>query len=166
MRVRLIKPIGERIRVLLKNKSTHNFKTIFPLGTELHSSIVEESKDYATLMLLKKVGWGLITVYNTESGKPEPGDMFWQTPYPKSFAWDNLEGDELHVICPNGMEWNIDSRAINCTMKNDRTHRCWVRTGIPPNITVGKKGGPTCSAGAGSILIGDYHGFLRNGNFT
>jgi hypothetical protein len=50
-------------------------------------------------------------------------------------------------------------------MPDDGEHRCWVRHGEPPRITVDKNG-PTCQAGAGSILAGDYHGFLRDGAFT
>lgn len=75
--------------------------------------------------------------------------------------WDNQTEPPLHVVTPAG-EWNIDSRARNCTMPEERTHRCWVRTGTPPKITVGKNGF-TCGAGAGSILLGSYHGFLRDG---
>jgi hypothetical protein len=32
-------------------------------------------------------------------------------------------------------------------------------------VTVGKSGN-TCAAGAGSIAVDGYHGFLRNGSFT
>jgi hypothetical protein len=56
-------------------------------------------------------------------------------------------------------------RASNCTMPNDMLHRCWVRHGNPPMITVDKNG-PTCGAGAGSILSGNWHGFLRNGELV
>lgn len=74
-----------------------------------------------------------------------------------------VDGPQLMVICPNGSPWNIDSRASNCTMPYDYSHRCWVRTGTPPKVTV-DKGGHTCAAGAGSIMaygprdVGDYHG--------
>lgn len=78
--------------------------------------------------------------------------------------WDNQYDPPLHVSTPGG-DWNIDSRASNCTLKNDRLHRCWIRHGAPPNITV-DKAGRTCSAGAGSIQAGTYHGFLRNGQLT
>lgn len=71
----------------------------------------------------------------------------------------------LYAICPNGYPWNIDGRASNCTMPEDNKHRCWVRHGEPPEITVDKNG-YTCAAGAGSIQAGDYHGFLQNGHFT
>lgn len=71
------------------------------------------------------------------------------------------DGKALAVITPGG-SWYIDSRASNCTMPNDTKHRCWVRHGAPPNITVDKNGN-TCAAGAGSIACGGYHGFLRAG---
>lgn len=70
----------------------------------------------------------------------------------------------LAVKTPGG-EWSIDSQSSNCSMPDDRKqekHHCWVRSGTPPDVTVGKDG-PTCSAGAGSIQCGNYHGFLRNG---
>lgn len=78
--------------------------------------------------------------------------------------WDNQYDPPLMVTTPGG-DWNIDSRASNCTLKNDRKHRCWIRHGVAPNITV-DKAGSTCSAGAGSIQAGDYHGFLKNGSLT
>lgn len=76
------------------------------------------------------------------------------------------DGRCLIVKLPNGRDWIIDSRASNCTKPEDTTHKCWPRSGTPPNITVGKEFGNTCSAGAGSIMSGDYHGFLRNGYLT
>jgi hypothetical protein len=80
------------------------------------------------------------------------------------------DGHCLCVVCPGGGEWMIDGPASNCTMKEDRGpyathHRCWVRTGEPPTVTVGKAG-RTCAAGGGSIQARDYHGFLQNGVFT
>jgi hypothetical protein len=71
----------------------------------------------------------------------------------------------LAVVLPNGYLWDIDGRASNCTMKDDKQHRCWVRHGEPPTITV-DKAGPTCKAGAGSIKVDGYHGFLKNGVFS
>jgi hypothetical protein len=79
--------------------------------------------------------------------------------------WKGPDGRSLMVKCPGGHEWSVDSRASNCTMRDDNEHRCWVRHGEPPVITVDKNG-LTCQAGAGSILTGNYHGFLRNGQFT
>jgi hypothetical protein len=74
-------------------------------------------------------------------------------------------GPQLEVILPDLTPWNIDSRAHNCTMPADFDHRCWVRHGEPPAITVDKNG-LTCAAGAGSIQSGGYHGFLRDGRLV
>lgn len=74
------------------------------------------------------------------------------------------DGKSINVMTPGG-PWCIDQRASNCTLPQDNVHRCWVRHGEPPEITVDKNGN-TCAAGAGSILIGKYHGFLRNGHLT
>lgn len=88
--------------------------------------------------------------------------------------WMLQEGSELHrgpddrclaVRLPNGLDWIIDGPAANCSLPQDRLHKCWVRHGTPPDVTVDKDG-RTCSAGAGSIQAGSYHGFLRNGVFT
>ena len=80
--------------------------------------------------------------------------------------WKGADGRCLVVICPDGTEWTIDGTASNCTRPGDHDHRCWPRYGEPPNVTVDKNAGPTCSAGAGSILVPGYHGFLRGGRFT
>ena len=76
----------------------------------------------------------------------------------------NRRGPDNHILyvkTPGGL-WNVDSRANNCTLPEDNEHRCWVREGTPPNVHVSKNGN-TCGAGAGSILCGSYHGFLRHG---
>lgn len=78
--------------------------------------------------------------------------------------WKGPDGRVLMAKTPGG-EWCIDSRASNCTLPNDDEHRCWIRHGIPPEITVDKNG-KTCAAGGGSIVSGNYHGFLTNGYFT
>jgi len=102
-----------------------------------------------------------------------PG-MMWNAPWRLSFEKNQVDGKYLCVICPDGLEWDIDSQARNCTMKTDNVHKCWIRHGTPPIITV-DKAGLTCGAGAGSIQtyghkdgkdFGSYHGFLRNGEFT
>lgn len=109
------------------------------------------------------------THYDTPSGDLEPGCLYWDHSLPDDYYWDNQNGPSLCAVLPEGSYWNIDSRASNCTMKDDRTHRCWVRTGEPPNIHVGKDG-HTCQAGAGSILVNqgtpsEWHGFLHHGEF-
>ena len=90
-----------------------------------------------------------------------PGAMiraFWLEDMP---SMTGADGTSWKVMTPGGI-WSIDSEASNCTRKNDTTHKCWCRHGVAPNFTVNKSGN-TCSAGAGSIMIGGYHGFLRNG---
>lgn len=78
----------------------------------------------------------------------------------------------LHAVCPNGQHWDIDSRASNCTRREDNVHRCWVRHGDPtqPHTVHVDKNGDTCAAGAGSIIVNAkqpaYHGFLHNGRFS
>jgi hypothetical protein len=83
-------------------------------------------------------------------------------------AWRGPDGIAYAVRCPNGQVWHVDGRAANCTLPDDRVHKCWVRHGDPRecHVTVDKTGGPTCAAGAGSIQAGDYHGFLRDGVLT
>lgn len=76
-------------------------------------------------------------------------------------AFTGPDGKRLFVKTPGG-DWCIDWRASNCTLPLDNEHRCWVRHGVPPEVTVDKNG-HTCAAGAGSIVCGHYHGFLRNG---
>ena len=88
-------------------------------------------------------------------------DAWWMPDY-----WRGPDGIALMVKCPNGHEWHVDSEASNCTRKGE-PHECWVRHGDPrqANLTVDKNG-DTCAAGAGSILAGDYHGFLQAGVLT
>jgi len=95
-----------------------------------------------------------------------PGAM-WNADW-MSGIWQGDDGRCLVVKLPNGSDWVIDSQASNCTMPDDhdqKRHHCWIRHGEPPLITVDKEG-VTCGAGAGSIQSGDYHGFLRNGEFS
>ena len=108
-----------------------------------------------------------------------PGSVYsakWLEPtkkYPHSWAI-GPDGLALHAVCPDGRHWHIDGIASNCTMPEDngskgpRQHYCWVRHGDPrhPSTLHVDKNGPTCQAGAGSIMTGTYHGFLHNGGFT
>ena len=96
-----------------------------------------------------------------------PGAMWYCTWYCRDdgiFHWGMGFQPEppLSVRTPGG-DWLIDGRASNCTLPDDTIHRCWPRTGEAPHITVSKSLGNTCSAGGGSIISGDYHGFLRDG---
>lgn len=59
--------------------------------------------------------------------------------------------------------WHIDSRANNCTMPEDKEHRCWCRHGTVGETVHVDKVGNTCAAGAGSIGVPGFHGFLHHG---
>lgn len=92
-----------------------------------------------------------------------PGAM-WYADWLDQFHRPQLEHN-LVVKLPDGTDWQVDSQATNCTMKDDwkqERHHCWVLQGEPPNVTAGKDG-PTCGAGAGSIQSHAYHGFLTDG---
>lgn len=79
----------------------------------------------------------------------------------------SMMGDDgrcLIVRCPDGHDWMIDARCRNCTLPQDNLHHCWVRHGKPEDGTLHvDKAGNTCSAGGGSILTGNWHGFLHGG---
>ena len=119
-------------------------------------------------------GSGTHRVYDTPDGELHPGDLYWAdwahtvnddgTVFCHD-GWTNCDGRHLHAVCPNGCHWDIDSRASNCGLPGDTEHRCWIRSGEPPNVNVDKNG-RTCSAGAGSIVCSDYHGFLTAGAFS
>lgn len=108
----------------------------------------------------------------------EVGDMYFSTwkhcndadPTVCSFdGWTNCDGRHLHVCTPNPhgdsvVEWDTDSRANNCGLRDDMLHRCWVRTGVPGVDPVHiSKDGLTCNAGAGSIQTSVWHGVLVHG---
>ena len=82
-------------------------------------------------------------------------------------SWRGSDGLHLMVKLPTGHEWCVDSQASNCTKPGDEVHKCWVRHGDPKtgNVHVDKNGN-TCQAGAGSIAVPGYHGFLHNGFLT
>jgi len=95
------------------------------------------------------------------------GAMWDATWYDDDPAYTGADGITLVVRTPGG-SWNVDGEASNCTRKGDRSHKCWVRHGDPrkPETLHVDKNGNTCSAGAGSILCGNYHGFLHHGELT
>lgn len=90
-----------------------------------------------------------------------PGAMWYADWYAEHERWHGPDGRSLWVMTPGG-EWCVDGVASNCTNRADMKHKCWVRHGTPPDITVDKDG-LTCKAGAGSIMVGGYHGFLHGG---
>lgn len=93
------------------------------------------------------------------------GAMYYADWYSDIPSWTGPDGKALICIVPKNHPWHIDGRCSNCTRPEDSVHKCWVRHGVPPNITVDKDG-DTCSAGAGSILTKDWHGFLRGGELV
>lgn len=95
------------------------------------------------------------------------GAMWFADWYLPSFK--GPDGHVLVVRTPPDHDWIVDSRCSNCSLPDDNDHYCWVRHGVPPDITVDKNG-RTCSAGAGSLGVWNkdktgyvWHGFLRNG---
>lgn len=92
------------------------------------------------------------------------GAMYYVSAKNQQYYRPGPDGRTLFVVTPGGT-WTPDSRASNCGRPEDDTHYCWVRHGVAPMITVDKKG-DTCIAGAGSIMIGGYHGFLTKGKLT
>lgn len=113
-----------------------------------------------------------IVSYSHQYWDPEKDEVYFLKDAPVGAMWDAtwyhgvdyLTGPDGHsyMVRTPGGDWCIDSKASNCTRKDDNVHKCWVRHGEAPNLTVDKNGN-TCSAGAGSIQCGNYHGFLRNG---
>jgi hypothetical protein len=83
-------------------------------------------------------------IYDTPSGRPEPGNLFW-TPWMhddrKCWRWENCNDPRGHLYCvlPDGHPWDIDGRASNCTMPEEKTHRCWVRHGDPDKGEAGPR---------------------------
>lgn len=94
-----------------------------------------------------------------------PGAMWFAWWLERVKTWCGPDGRALIVRLPDGRDWHIDSRASNCTMPEDTEHRCWVRHGEVPKITVDKDGN-TCKAGKGSIKTASWHGFLIDGVLT
>ena len=102
-----------------------------------------------------------------ETTKLPPGALFAQRRGGRQGA------DGLSIVCivPYGRDgcadkttwWRIDSRATNCTMPEDGEHRCWVRHGTVGEAVHVDKNGNTCGAGAGSIAVPGFHGFLHHG---
>ncbi len=95
-----------------------------------------------------------------------PGDWFvWHhSDNDRCPDWDNCV-DLIFVVLPCRCLFSCSHRASNCTLPNDRLHRCWVISGSLPNITL-SKAGLTCAAGAGSIGHEHWHGFIQNGQLV
>ena len=103
----------------------------------------------------------------------QAGDAYYVPCEGQCHLWDNCGGLHLYVVLPKDSDgdqhhWCVDGRCSNCTLKEDRVHRCWVRHGDPaaPGSLHVDKAGVTCQAGAGSILVGGWHGFLHRGRLV
>ena len=98
-----------------------------------------------------------------------PAGALWYADWLPVDRWKGPDGKTLVCKTPGG-EWIIDGVASNCTMPDDADHRCWMRHGTPPDISVDKNPEPpfthTCAAGAGSIQAGSWHGFLTGGELV
>lgn len=110
-------------------------------------------------------------IYRDASGRELPlrelpaGAVYNASWYPHDMQ--GPDGRSLMVVLPGGLTWCIDGEASNCTRRNDHTHKCWVRHGRPEDGTLHvDKRGNTCSAGAGSISVPGYHGFLHHGHLV
>jgi hypothetical protein len=126
----------------------------------------EDQWQYKVTRLYRRSDTGeLLTLRDAPVGAMWNADWMLEGVPPESNRWRGPDGHCLVVRTPGG-DWTVDGRASNCTMPGDDTHKCWVRHGVPPLVTVSKQGGPTCAAGAGSILSGSYHGFLRDGQLV
>lgn len=113
----------------------------------------------------------MLQIYRRTDTNEEIEDRSWPIGAMRDlwWMWDAYKGADGLCVCiqtPDG-EWIIDSRASNCTLKQDNVHKCWVRHGDPKTGDLHvDKSGVTCSAGGGSIQCGNYHGFLHNGYLT
>lgn len=136
------------------------------LGPELPEVHYERCwPPYNSIIGWRRVDTGDVRKHTHDFGV---GAMWFAKWMPKNWTWENETEAHLIVCCPNGdstRDWDIDSRCSNCGKPEDKLHRCWVRHGISPEITVDKNG-LTCSAGAGSILLPKWHGHLRNGELV
>jgi hypothetical protein len=79
-------------------------------------------------------------------------------------SWCGPDGRSIICRVPKMHDWQIDGTCTNCPRPNE-PHKCWIRHGTPPMLTVDKNG-DTCAAGGGSIQTKDWHGFLRNGELV
>ncbi len=98
-----------------------------------------------------------------------PGAMFLQPVGPGGLACYHQPKCDAHlvVMCPSDpvYMWHVDGPS-ECAWRGNLSHRCWIRYGSPPDVTVTKG---SCPGGAGSISTrprgqpGRYHGFLYRG---
>jgi hypothetical protein len=92
-------------------------------------------------------------------------------------GWINIGPDGLALVVAvpvlgtdgkwRARDFMPESRAKNCTRKDDGEHHCWVRHGdARRNQCHLDKNGNTCRGGAGSIVSNGWHGFIHHGFIT
>lgn len=121
-------------------------------------------KNMATgeVKVLDELPFGACYVANKD---PKTGEI------EKDSYWTGHDGLSIVCVTPRTApadpsksgQWYIDSMANNCTKKDDKVHRCWVRHGTVGDPLHIDKSGNTCAAGAGSIQHAGWHGYLKNG---
>jgi hypothetical protein len=122
--------------------------------------------DTFTPHLYRRVDNGITTTLRDAP----PGAMWYAdwVIYRQDQGW--FVGPDGHCLMIRGFygrDFCPDQRARNCTLPDNDEHKCWVRVGEVPNITIGKTGGRTCGAGAGSFFFTDaWHGFCENGELV
>jgi hypothetical protein len=139
----------------------------------------DDPKQYFTEHLYRRVGTGELYTLHTA-----PVGAMW---YAESFNewYSNKKGPDGRSLvvrtpggdwCPDDRASNCDSPCANCRVPykqhaaqgcgsycdSQPAHKCWVRHGEAPNVTVDKNG-HTCGAGGGSYEANGWHGFLQNG---
>jgi len=139
---------------------------IHPWPTECACGYKFTDKDHRqvfTQHLYKNEAGAVMTIRDAPPGAMWFAD--WMIHDPKQTWYRGPDGHCLMIKGFYGDEFCPDGRASNCGLPNDDNHKCWVRVGTVPNITIGKQGGPTCNAGAGSFFFGGqrWHGFCKNG---
>jgi hypothetical protein len=98
-----------------------------------------------------------------KAGPKQPGDMWFDSELakPKWADFLSLEYERdwrgkrnpVNVMLPNKAVWCVDQHATDDDKPT--TRHGWTVTGEPPNLTANP-----------SIIAGDYHGWLRNGELT
>lgn len=122
----------------------------------------DEWQRYVSQLYTRSDGGELVTLRDAPAGAMWIADWYRCAGGTCGYGWTNCDGNHLIVRLPGGHDWDVNGRASNCDRKDDNLHRCWVSHGTPPAVNV-DKAGHTCGAGAGSIAVSGYHGFLRHG---
>ena len=162
---------GRQPCLLPREEEIPHHDSRWPLQCEHCSYLFQDSDEWQLnqSLIYRRVGTGDRMLLE-EAG---PGAM-WYADWMLTEDSPRWRGPDGHCLIvkvpgknPRGHEWMVDGVANNCGMLGDLIHKCWVRHGDPRTepVTV-DKAGFTCNAGAGSILVPGWHGFLRNGELV